>query len=183
MRKNMSKTHQSEHDKIYNRWNDIKKRLDKTPVPPKFGAGEVWWCSVGRNVGVEIYGKGKYFLRPIFIFKKNNRLSFMGIPITSQRHDGSQYVPFELRGRYESAVISQAKTTSALRLHHRIGEVDEETFRKILTAFSDFYTKNILPQPKQRESRVVRRRHPRRICKFISHIHKLIISHLAKKVK
>jgi hypothetical protein len=35
-----------------------------------FKEGDIWWCSIGMNVGVEIFGKGKYFARPVIIFKK-----------------------------------------------------------------------------------------------------------------
>ena len=170
------------HDQIYDQWNSLKKNMDKAKKYPPFREGQIWWAGIGRNVGVEIYGKGKNFLRPVLILKRNNRLSFMAIPLTSQEHNGPQYMSFSLRGRYENAILSQAKVMSSKRLYYQMGELDVEHLEKIKKAFIDFYAKNNLSRPKQRESWVVRRRHPQGICKFISHIHKLIISHFAKKV-
>ena len=55
----------------YNKWN-IKKQnihfLDNRDI--YFKEGDIWWCSIGLNIGDESYGKGRDFRRPILIFKK-----------------------------------------------------------------------------------------------------------------
>ncbi len=53
-----------------------------------FKEGEIWWCSIGMNVGTEIFGKGRRFTRPVLVFKKFGSYSFLGIPITSQEKEG-----------------------------------------------------------------------------------------------
>ena len=56
------------NNEIFDEWNEIKKELDGS----KQGyvkAGKIYWLSVGRNIGTEIYGKGDKFLRPVLVVK------------------------------------------------------------------------------------------------------------------
>ncbi len=64
-----------------------------------FKKAEVWWCSIGMNVGVEIYGKGRDFSRPVIIFKKFDSCSFLGIPLTTQIKNGGWYIPILFGGK------------------------------------------------------------------------------------
>jgi hypothetical protein len=47
--------------KNFNDWNDLKKNLDSLENHPLFQEREVWWCSVGVNIGSEIFGKSGLF--------------------------------------------------------------------------------------------------------------------------
>lgn len=38
-------------------WNEQKKNLHEIKNLPTFKEGEIWWCSVGKNIGKEDYGK------------------------------------------------------------------------------------------------------------------------------
>lgn len=99
------------------KYNDYKKNLlDEWFVTkyaihsknrlPNFKEGDVWWCAFGENVGVEINGK-ENFLRPVLVFKKYNRFSFLGIPLTSKTYRyGSWYVHFYFHDREQVAVLS-----------------------------------------------------------------------------
>ena len=49
---------------------------------------------MGENVGIEINGKGKRFLRPVLILKKLSKNGFLGVPLTSQEHKGNWYANF-----------------------------------------------------------------------------------------
>lgn len=48
-------------------WNGVKVLLHFVHSVPNFTEGEVWWCSCGENVGIEINGKNKEFTRPVLI--------------------------------------------------------------------------------------------------------------------
>ena len=94
-----------------------------------------------ENVGVEINGKSEYFSRPVLVLKKLSRYGFMGIPITSQKHEGSWYVSFEFQNRTETAVLSQAKVFSISRLYSRIGQVPDTDLAKVREGFIYLYSK------------------------------------------
>ena len=69
-------------NKDFDGWNMVKKRLDRAYYHFEFSEGEIWWGSVGVNIGNEQNGKGKNFCRPVLVYKKINKNLFYGIPFT-----------------------------------------------------------------------------------------------------
>ena len=44
-------------------WIALKQKLHQgTQAPPLVSAGDIWWASIGENVGSEINGKSRLFL-------------------------------------------------------------------------------------------------------------------------
>ena len=125
--------------KDFDSWIEIKKDMELLEKMPTIKEGEVWWCGVGANVGVEISGKGCRFSRPVLILKKLSRLGFMGVPLTSKSKTGSWYVSFELLGIKETAAICQAKTISVFRLYDKIGQVPKTDLEKVKEGFRKLY--------------------------------------------
>lgn len=124
-------------------WNVVKEDSHCTPDKKLqlVRNGEVWWVGVGENVGVEINGKSEYFSRPVLVLKKLSRYGFMGVPLTSQPHEGTWYVPFEFQDRIETAVLSQARVFSVARLYERIGQVPDTDLEKVREGFLKLYSK------------------------------------------
>ncbi|MGC9599110.1 MAG: type II toxin-antitoxin system PemK/MazF family toxin [Minisyncoccia bacterium] len=104
-----------------------------------FKEGEIWWCSIGMNIGVEIYGKGKRFTRPVLVFKKFSANSFLGIPLTTQQKTGSWYVPIQHGEKKRMAILSQIRIFDAKRLTQKVGMLSMGNFQKIIDAFLIFY--------------------------------------------
>ena len=75
-------------------WNELKKQLDKRDINLKFKPRDVVYVYMGQNVGSEQFGKGKEFLRPVLIFKKLSKSTFLGIPLTSKIKEGVFYYNF-----------------------------------------------------------------------------------------
>ena len=47
-------------------WIGVKERLHNGQHPPPLvSEGDIWWASVGENVGSEINGKSRLFSRPV----------------------------------------------------------------------------------------------------------------------
>ena len=62
--------------KPFDRWNKVKQRLERKNIDNSFHfyEREVWWCSLGVNVGVEVDGKNHQFERPVLVsYKKIQR--------------------------------------------------------------------------------------------------------------
>src|ERR1700730_12885741 len=57
----------------FDRWNSIKKQLASDPSrPPAFPkSGEVWMCTLGKNLGREQDGGSRDFSRPVLPFSKS----------------------------------------------------------------------------------------------------------------
>ena len=131
---------------VFDNWNRIKKKLDASNNKPYFSEGEIWWCGVGKNVGVEINGKSDKFSRPVLIFRKLNGLCFLAIPLTSQQKNGTWYIPFKFQDKIETAVLVQSRVLGVGRLYSRMGEIDESDYEKITQGFAKLFIKNI-PKP------------------------------------
>ncbi len=68
----------------FKKWFELKMKLWHHESRVVFKQRELWWCSVGINLGEEIYGKGEKFTRPVLIFKKFTSNSFMALPLTTK---------------------------------------------------------------------------------------------------
>lgn len=120
-------------------WCEQKIALHLARRTPLFKQGEIWWCSIGVNVGEEIYGKGKSFRRPVLIFKKFTHNSFLGLPLTSQEKTGSWFVEFKINGQKNWAMLNQARILDARRLGKRIAVIQDTDFIAIKKRLVDFY--------------------------------------------
>lgn len=125
-------------EKHFEEWIYLKEKLHFSNSLPKINEDEIWWCSFGENVGIEITGKHKLFSRPVFIYKKLSRFGFIGIPLTSQEKSGSWYVKFDFQGKNEVAVLSQIRTFSVSRLSSRMGKLDKNDANKIRNSLLKF---------------------------------------------
>ena len=70
--------------KQFDDWSKQKKNLERQNKKPTIREGEIWWCAIGANVGIEISGKGSGFSRPVLILKKLSSDGFIGVPLTSK---------------------------------------------------------------------------------------------------
>lgn len=70
--------------KDFNTWNKRKIKIDSLDKFQHPKAGEIWWCSIGVNVGTEIYGKGHDYTRPVLVINSEGSENFIGIPISSK---------------------------------------------------------------------------------------------------
>ncbi len=62
-------------------WIKLKEKLyNNENNNPLIKDGEIWWVSMGENINHEINGKGKRFCRPVLVYKKISRSTFMGYP-------------------------------------------------------------------------------------------------------
>lgn len=124
--------------KRFDEWNVEKQRLHDVGRMPAVKSGEIWWCAMGENVGVEINGKGDAFTRPILVFRKLSKFGFLGIPLTSQPHEGSWYVNFRFKGKEEYAVLAQMRNISVNRLYRKMGSADDSDMRKVKLRLQEF---------------------------------------------
>lgn len=121
-------------------WIRLKEKLHTSHAkPPLFKEGEVWWCSIGENIGIEVDGKSKKFSRPVVVFKKLSAEGFLAIPLSTKIKIGTWYVPMSHRNIKCVAVLSQARVLSVKRILEKYGEVNEEEMQKIRSGFCNLY--------------------------------------------
>lgn len=126
-------------DKFFDDWIKAKQRLHYAASRRSFSEGEIWWCAIGENVGVEINGKSATFARPILVLRKLSKFSFMGVPLTTKEHDGTWYVNFVFQNMNQYAVLAQARVVSVARLYKRMGEVSTMDLQLVRRGFETLY--------------------------------------------
>ncbi len=120
-------------------WIGLKAKLHNAVYdPPLFNEGEIWWCAVGENIGIEINGKGNVFSRPVY--KKLSRNGFLGIPFSTQYKSGSWYVEVSFKEKINIANLSQIKLFSSLRMYEKMGSLDDNDIIKIKNGFLRLYS-------------------------------------------
>ncbi len=125
-------------------WIKLKEKLHGgVHNPPLFRQGEVWWVSIGENIGTEINGKSKLFSRPVLVYKKLGTNSFLGIPMTSQIKEGSWYVQIKLFDKISIILLHQMKVFDYRRLSSKLGQIDDEDFRKVKAGFTYLYVTSL----------------------------------------
>lgn len=122
--------------KNFKSWFNLKQKLDTSEhKAPYVKVGDIWWASVGENVGSEVSGKSILFSRPVIIIKKLSHNFYHVIPTTTKTKDGSWYVKFRQKEIVSYACLHQSKSIDYRRLSAKMGELDEEDFNKIKNAF------------------------------------------------
>lgn len=73
--------------KDFDGWHPIKTKIELDGKTPTIRQREIWWGSIGVNIGVEQDGKNRLYERPVLVVRKFNHRHFMGIPLTTQLKD------------------------------------------------------------------------------------------------
>ncbi len=118
--------------KDFYRWHLVKAKINDIQNPTYFYEREIWFCSLGLNVGHEEDGKHTQFERPILVLKKFNKETFWGIALTTKHHsDPLYYFPFLLNGRLVFANLSQLRLLDSRRILRKAGMMSQGDFDKL----------------------------------------------------
>ncbi len=130
-----------EYTKEFDRWNEKKKTADRRISERNFYvyAREVWWCSVGVNIGSEIDGKNENFERPILVVKVFSQDGFLGVPLTSKEKAHRYSIPIRHEKGISFSNISQLRLLSKKRMLRKIGMVNEADFARVISGLRNLF--------------------------------------------
>lgn len=114
--------------KDFDSWNEKKKYLENVDKKFLFNEREIWWCSVGINVGNEPCGKGGDFRRPVLIIKKLSKHCVIGVPISTQIKNGDWFCVIDTLLGKRSVLLSQIRMFNSSRFQHKLHVMDEKNF-------------------------------------------------------
>ena len=135
-----TKTISSKEELEFNKWNELKKKIQKTRKKFGFNEREIVYVNIGKNIGTEENGKGDEFLKPVLVFKKFNANQFIGFPLTSQKPK-KENEKFYYKLKEDSYIIlSQIKTYSAKRISHKIAKISSKKSDEIYERFVKLVT-------------------------------------------
>lgn len=122
-------------------WIGLKEKIHETSKGPKlFKEGDIWWCALGENIGIEINGKGQMFSRPVLVYRKLSRDGFMAIPLSTKIKEGTWYIKIDFQGKCHTLNIAQSRVISSSRMYNKIGELNEGDFKKVKDGFLRLYS-------------------------------------------
>ena len=131
--------YQSLHTDIYDTWNNLKKQLDSKEKIITFYQGNIYFMSIGMNIGHESYGKDNLFLRPVLVYKKLTNTTFLGIPLTSKEKIGSYFFQFSYKKNKKStAMFHQMRVFDIRRTEYLSGKINKNTYQNLETKVNEF---------------------------------------------
>lgn len=126
---------------IFISWTKLKIRLHASKVEPVyFREKEIWWASLGANIGYEQDGKNDKFERPILVLKKFNKDILWALPLTRVKKLNNKYY-FQLKQGDEDSflILSQIRLISSKRLSRRMRIIEPDEFRRINDRMKGFF--------------------------------------------
>ncbi len=123
----------------YDYWNIRKKSLSHINKKPFFKEGEVWWCSIGLNLGSEVMGKGDMFRRPVVILKKLSAETCIVLPITSKEKEGSWFTSIDTTNGKRWVMLHQIRMIHVKRFQKRMLFLESGQFINIKEKIKQFY--------------------------------------------
>ncbi len=118
-------------EKDFDQWNKIKKEIERAPITKYVHPREVWWCSLGVNIGVEIDGKNENFERPAIIMKVYNKDTMVVLPLTTKRKDDKFHHKIKTKERTVWVKLTQTRVVSGKRLLRKVDILEEEQFETL----------------------------------------------------
>lgn len=114
--------------KKFDEWNEVKQKVEKKEKISIPKEREVYWASIGENIGFEQNGKSELFTRPVLVLKRFTKNMFFGIPL---------FYDFELDGEKSNALLVQARLYDTKRLEKKIGMISKEDFQNLKKKFGE----------------------------------------------
>jgi len=127
------------HQDRFDSWNKLKKRLHHKEKIIEFYQGNIYFMSIGKNIGHEVYGKEELFLRPVLVYKKLTKTTFLGIPLTSQKKEGSFFFQFSYKKDKTSvAMLHQMRVFDIRRSEYLSGKINKNTYKNLEKKVTEF---------------------------------------------
>jgi mRNA interferase MazF len=123
-----------EYVKDFAGWFVLKKRIDASPILFYAHPREVWWCSLGVNIGAEIDGKHETFERPVLVMRVYSTESQFVLPLTTVIKDDDFHFKIATQRQTAWAKLTQGRVISTKRLLRKVDVVDSEQFNKLREA-------------------------------------------------
>lgn len=126
-------------EKDFDGWNKAKQQTHASSNGTFFHEREVWWCSLGVNIGFEQDGKNDLYERPVLIVKKFNRDVLWVVPLTSTRKQNKYYFSLSSGEHGSVVILSQLRLISSKRLRRRMFKLPQKRFEKIVKEIKQLF--------------------------------------------
>jgi len=117
--------------KDFDKWNKVKKQINNLDDRKYVKIREIWWCSLGINIGQEQDGRDDNFERPILIIQTLSPKTFLAAPLSTKK----KLEKFQSEVTHDSvkgfALLDQIRVLDTNRLKRKIGRISKDEFKQI----------------------------------------------------
>lgn len=119
-------------EKDFDKWNLKKKEIQAQKPNVFYHAREIWWCSLGVNIGFEQDGSGEEYYRPVLVLKGFSKQICLVVPLTAsvQNHPLRPSIGV-VENKEAHALLSQMRVIDTKRLVRKMGYLGKDMFEKI----------------------------------------------------
>jgi mRNA interferase MazF len=115
-------------------WAGLKPKIHYSKDENRiyFKTREIWWASLGVNIGYEQDGKHDKYERPVLIVRKFGAGALWILPLTSKNKIDRFYYRFREGIHIYSIILSQLRLISSKRLSRKIRTLPENEFQEVV---------------------------------------------------
>ncbi len=124
--------------KDFDHWNVLKKNIQNDIKIKYCKQREIWWTSIGLNIGSEEDGKNNLYERPVLILKVFSQDLIRVLPLSSRLKNDEHNVIIKYEKTVCTALLSQMKSVSKKRLTRKIGRLSKYEFEVIVNKIRTF---------------------------------------------
>lgn len=119
-------------EKDFDKWNTRKKIIHGQKSGVFYHKREIWWCTLGVNIGNEQDGSGNEYRRPVLVLKGLSIQTCIIIPLTTSTEEHALRPSVGIvDDKKARALLSQLRVIDIKRLVKKIGYLDKDIFEKI----------------------------------------------------
>ena len=120
--------------KDFDAWFKQKKNINEAPGK-LYSKRDIWWCSLGANVGFEQDGTGTLYERPVVVLRGFSRSVCLVIPLTTSTKENKYHIALgEVDGKPAAAIISQIRLVDTKRFIDKSGMLNKSKFEEVKNA-------------------------------------------------
>jgi mRNA interferase MazF len=121
--------------KDFEKWNKLKQSIEVHNRSVFANQREIWWCSVGINIGSESCGKNNLFERPVIVLKVINKEMVLVAPLSTKLKKNKYHVELDVPKGKSYVQLEHVKSMSVKRLTRKVSRVPKDVFEKVITEY------------------------------------------------
>jgi len=124
--------------KDFDSWNKEKQEIHVNRKNKFYHPRDIWWCSLGINIGFEQDGTGTYYERPVLVLKGFSTHVCWVVPLTTSQKKNPYHIAIgKINGKEAAVIISQIRLVDTKRFMEKVSVLNDEAFQKIRKAAKD----------------------------------------------
>lgn len=121
--------------KNFDIWNTYKKEIEGNPRTDFVNKRDIWWCSLGVNIGSEQDGVGEHFERPVIVLRKLSSTTFIVLPLSTKKKLEDFQYEITVNGIIAYVLLDQIKVVDLRRFVRKMGYVNKIDFENVIEKF------------------------------------------------